>query len=773
MKKYRYIILGILIVSTFSCSDSFLEEKMVSTITQDYLETENGLDGLVVSSYNAERIRFDYAEGLYMFETGHDCSMRSANSSQNEYSTSVWSSTGDIATWTNYFMGFQSKQQSGFNINCFPIIDNCNKGITAIRSGTASGKYASDADYAAQRLSELLFNRDYLFYSLNTLLGDIPVSTISITSMPSNYYYPRVPSEELYKMMISDLRFAVEHLPESYDASNYGRITKYAAAHFLSMLYLQRAQGAEYGTSTYGRNSDGTIDNSNPNSYLGMLYKGNVSTDLDSCIFYSSMVINKYILEPEYADIFKHGLDDYSNESSSEIILPALFANGTDNYRYGTRICSFMVGNYVNSLWGIPDYTWENPTKSNFFFLNNDHAFDLFTDKINDSRYQGSFQLEFKTALRGGNSTSTPAADIDYYAYNNSSNTSYVWTADQAAYFNTNILPAYNRISWGGRTAVAGQHKMGTGDIAFAFLENTKATAIDVDEANAQPFVLFARWMKKGGEYYYRPQIITSSNTYSFVNSTGTSTNFYGLENSGMTGIPTSSKYNDPNRNSYKDLYGTRDVPVFRLAQAYLIRAEAYGRQGHYELAIPDINAIRRRAAFKSGDTRDEVLARLYPGHESLPASDQSYPYTVSENSDLDVDATYWDGASAHSIAENYPPSATTSLQRFIQFICNEYGREFNQEIGPYYEEVHHAGVQAERILWYDQLGSSASSHKDWGISDNVTPNGGQDGSAKGSFQNSQTLKPFPETQFLDLLTDKNGKVLDNVAKTAYQNYGY
>lgn len=39
---------------------------------------------------------------------------------------------------------------------------------------------------------------------------------------------------------------------------------------------------------------------------------------------------------------------------------------------------------------------------------------------------------------------------------------------------------------------MAGEHKMGTGDLAFAYLENTKETAIDVEEADAQPFVLFA-----------------------------------------------------------------------------------------------------------------------------------------------------------------------------------------------------------------------------------------------------------------------------------------
>ena len=771
MKKY--ILLGVLATVIASCSDSFLKENMVSVITQDYLKSEQGLDQLVVSSYNAERVRYGYREGIYMFETGHDCAITSGNSDLNKFSSSVWSSTSTtIATITNEFMGFQSKQQSGFNINCFPIIDNCNKAINSIRSGEATGKYANDPDYAARRLSELLFNRDYLFYSLNTILGDIPTPMGSGGSLSDNFYYPRVPSEELYKMMITDLRYAVENLPDSYSESEFGRVTKYAAAHFLSKLYLQRAQGANYGTTAYGRRADGSIDTSNPESYLGMLYKGNVSTDLDSCIHYASMVIGsgKHKLADNYENIFKCGIGDWSNEGSSEVILPALFGNGTDNYRYGVRICCMMIGNYVQEKYGLPDYTWQNGTKPNFNFLNNDHAFDVFTDKINDSRYQGSFQLEYKTALRGGTS-GVPGADLDYHGYKSASNATYVWTADQASYFNSNILPTYNRASWGGRTAVAGEHKMGTGDLAFAFLENTKETAIDVAEANAQPFVLYARWMKKDGKYYYRPERIDDGNKYSFVNSNGVSVNYYGLENSVMTGVPATKKYNDPNRNKYNDVYGTRDIPVFRSAETYLIRAEAYGRKGDYPSAISDINKVRQRAAFKAGDTRAEVLARLYPGSENLTATERSYPY-IAAGANIDVDATYWDASSNASKAENYP-TGLNDEQRFIHFICNEYAREFNQEVGPYYEQVHHAGVQAERIQWYSQMGSSSSTHAVWGTADNLTANGGQTGESKGGFQNYHTFKPFPQTQYLDLLTDENGVPYDNTAKAAYQNYGY
>jgi PBP1b-binding outer membrane lipoprotein LpoB len=40
----KYILVVLVAFFVVSCSDSFLDEKMVSVITQDYLETEQGLD---------------------------------------------------------------------------------------------------------------------------------------------------------------------------------------------------------------------------------------------------------------------------------------------------------------------------------------------------------------------------------------------------------------------------------------------------------------------------------------------------------------------------------------------------------------------------------------------------------------------------------------------------------------------------------------------------------------------------------------------------------
>ena len=92
------------------------------------------------------------------------------------------------------------------------------------------------------------------------------------------------------------------------------------------------------------------------------------------------------------------------------------------------------------------------------------------------------------------------------------------------------------------------------------------------------------------------------------------------------------------------------------MAETYLLRAEAYGRKGNYNAAIDDINKVRARAAFKAGETRAEVLARLQPGYEKLTQAEQQWPYEVEKDmtSTMLVDESYWDGGSANSKAEMY-----------------------------------------------------------------------------------------------------------------------
>ena len=769
MKINKYISLSLVGLAMASCSDSFLEEKMVATITQDYFNTEKGFGELITGTYDALRQSKQYEQGPYVYYSGVDnMTLSGAN---GIYSASYWTSSGKIASSMD---GLASENSKGSMLGYYPTINNCNRVIQTIDEGKALGKYADGSAEGLRGKAEGLFNRAYCMYVLNTFLGDVYFPRTYTAAMPANFAFLREPSEVTYQQLISDLRFAFDHLPtaSALPSTEFGRATKGAAAHFLAKLYLYRYMGKDYGTAEYGRKSDGTIDNTNPKSYLGMLYKGTGTADLDSCIYYTNYVIDQdgyYKLNDDYGLIFKHELGDFSGENSPEIVLSCVYgypASSSNNGRYGNRLQYFVSMAYKVAQWGLPEeVSYLGYRGRSHIASPNDFAFRLYADKTVDSRFEKSFRVEGKTGLMNG----------DYHAYNSSKNATYTWTAEQAAYFNEHILPTYDRESWGGRQAVAGEHKMGTNDLAFAYLENTKETAIDLAEAEAQPFYLQAAWVKDGDKVYYRPTRGTRD-TEHYVNYKAHG----GLNSMGKEPQPATRKYDDPDREQINNYYSGRDVPLFRLSEAYLMRANAYGLKGQWSQAIADINMVRERAAYKPGENRAEVIARLYPGKENLETSERQYPYSVTQDlsAKMRIDATVWNGNSEASELEMYPEQnilggGMSETDRFQNYILNEISREFNMEM-LYYDWIHHSGWQYTRILYHCKEASTLSEGPEWWpIADNEVSTGALvDRKGMGFLQPFHTLKPFKQST-VDLMTDENGNVLDAEGRKAYQNYGY
>jgi hypothetical protein len=250
-----------------------------------------------------------------------------------------------------------------------------------------------------------------------------------------------------------------------------------------------------------------------------------------------------------------------------------------------------------------------------------------------------------------------------------------------------------------------------------------------------------------------------------------------GLATSRVNVYLSSKKLIDPLRGGSSDEAnfnsesGTRDAIQIRLAETFLIRAEAYGRKANYALALADINVVRNRAAYKSGETRPQALVQWEPGATALAAGEKVAPYTANGSSTTAMQATenYFTPGTTEANNEGYIQTVTSKADMFIHFIYNEKAREFLSE-GYAWEDLHNAGILYDRVEYYNQMASDKTGL--WPVAFNTNSGTGQDGNGKGLMKKAYTFRPWPYA-FLVQLTDSTGKLLDAAAQTAYQNPGY
>ena len=95
------------------------------------MKQKRGVEQLIVSTYDALRVTKQYQQGPFAFFTGVD-NMMAKSANYAIYSGSVWTSTGNEATYVDGLCGeYTSNQLLGF----YPCINNCNRAILSIREG--------------------------------------------------------------------------------------------------------------------------------------------------------------------------------------------------------------------------------------------------------------------------------------------------------------------------------------------------------------------------------------------------------------------------------------------------------------------------------------------------------------------------------------------------------------------------------------------------------------------------------------------------------------
>jgi starch-binding outer membrane protein, SusD/RagB family len=218
------------------------------------------------------------------------------------------------------------------------------------------------------------------------------------------------------------------------------------------------------------------------------------------------------------------------------------------------------------------------------------------------------------------------------------------------------------------------------------------------------------------------------------------------------------SKFADGSRADVASAFGRRDGILARLADTYLMVAEAYGRKGQYTDALPFINAVRDRAAYKSGEDRSAYVDGGVSYKKNTAAATATYVSYSDKN-------TYYESnnmpvATGSTLSAMHINSVTDILgstrdfydklnaggdaDKFLNFILNERSRE----------------LMGELLRWEDLARTRTL----------VTRCAAFNSAAK-PLVNKDYLRPIPQS-FLDVIKT-DGQPLTAAQKAAMQNPGW
>ena len=602
MKKIVNIIsgvalLGSLMILPTSCKKSFLDEEVInSRNTSDFQKTE-GLDGLVIGMYQSLKFHFNYTWAY----------------TSTNYGVDEFTVGGDRTEqmWNSYDGTLNS-----LNVDVQAVFDNMYTNINSANIVIKNVPIYYTGANKDIRLGEGYFMRAFDYFKLVKQYGGVPLQLESLETIKEDF--TRNSAKEVYEQVIKDFTQAYNLLPTA--AAERGRITKWAAAHFLAKAYLFRA------------------------SEMNNDWNGDTKTaDLQNAIKYADLVIGsgQHSLATNYSDLWNFTAVDGANETNREVILAAQFSNNTATQgRYGNQIHLYYPSVYQTLPGMIRDIAGGREFQR---MRSTDYALDVF-DRVNDSRFWKSF----KTRYVANNAASIPK-----------------WVKGSAP------TPAQE-----------GQPKFAVGEEAVLYIVNnagdTRYTPI-VDKADpALPTDLARRKPSMFVRYFAgQPQ--------SYLNAHG---------NYGVSQYVALSKFMDGSRNLVASQFGQRDGILARLAETYLIAAEAYGRLGQYAQAIPYLNTVRDRAAYKDGEDRSSYVdgGIAYKTNPAVTSAIVSYSdkNTYFESNNIPVTTTNTlSSMHLNSEADIFNSSkdfydkvgASSDADKFKAFILDERSRELMGEL--------------------------------------------------------------------------------------------
>src|SRR5688572_3265754 len=153
MKKYIPILIMVLVGSFSSCK-KFLEEKQVSNLTQEYYNTEDGLNALINGLYVYARVKHEWdVNGARLTQAETDAYMTADNTYATLTATRYGSNVSTIAA-SNVFNYLGSANATNAPMGAYPHINNSNIALDII-DNIKPGRFGTDETFRKQKRSEI------------------------------------------------------------------------------------------------------------------------------------------------------------------------------------------------------------------------------------------------------------------------------------------------------------------------------------------------------------------------------------------------------------------------------------------------------------------------------------------------------------------------------------------------------------------------------------------------------------------------------------------
>ena len=221
MKKYKYIFL--LLLAPFfmhSCHEEFLEPEVYSQMSpENFYQNKSDVQSAIVGVYASLQNPSYYYRGFSLSMISRTTNLLSG----------YWDSPIDDFSYEN-----DNGPHTGFWNVAWDLNNRANTVLNRLKNASVEEEFKTRIE------AEARFLRALNYFNLVRTFGHIP-KILDETVGLDNLKVKQVSRDEIYQLIIDDLKFAESELPEGYSNANKGRATKWAAKTVLGKVYLTRA----------------------------------------------------------------------------------------------------------------------------------------------------------------------------------------------------------------------------------------------------------------------------------------------------------------------------------------------------------------------------------------------------------------------------------------------------------------------------------------------------------------------------------------------------